>query len=111
MKTRKKICYLFVFDGFADHEVLPLVARVCNPNLYQLKTIAISKDPVRAMSGMTILPDLDFKPEVDLYDIDDDNTAMLILPGGSPDKISALVDHCIANDIPIYSELYEESYS
>lgn len=111
MKTRKKTCYLFVFDGFADHETSPLIAKVCNQDIYQLKTIAISKDPVRSMSGMTILPDLDFMPEVDLDDIDNDNTAMLILPGGASEKIPALIDHCISNDIPVYSELYEESYS
>jgi hypothetical protein len=102
MTYMKKTCYLFIFDGFADHEVSAAAASIFNSNEYQLKTIAISKDPVKSMSGLTILPDTDFIPEVDLDDIDRDNTAMLILPGTN-DGISPLIEHCLMLDIPVVS--------
>ncbi len=96
----KKVCYLFVFNGFADHEVSHAVVNVLKNQEYQLKTIAITKDPVRAASGLNILPDLDFIPDVDLVDIDTGNTAMLILPGVK-DEIMPLVNHCLLNGIPV----------
>ncbi len=104
---RKKSCYLFVFDGFADYEVSLASTGIRNSNEYQLKTIAISKDPVRSMSGLTIVPDLDFMPDTDLEDIDGDNTGMLILPGGMAwerkknESITPLVAHCLLHGIPV----------
>ena len=98
---RKKTCYLFVFDGFADYETSSVTTAICGSNIYQLKTIGISKEPVRSMSGMTIIPDCDFMPTVDLHDIDDGNTAMLILPFGSSEEISPFVEHCLSIGIPV----------
>lgn len=120
MKIQKKTCYLFVFEGFADYEVALASVGIRMSGEYQLKTIAIKKELVRSMSGMTIMPDLDFMPETDLEDVDRDNTGMLILPGGrawelrkarrfhgdSPDKtgnelITPLVAHCLLHGIPV----------
>jgi putative intracellular protease/amidase len=120
-RTFKKTCYLFVFDGFADYEVSLAAAGIRKSDNYQLKTVAIKKEMVRSMSGLTIMPDLDFMPDTDLEDIDRDNTSMLILPGGrgwdknasrfypggSPDRpgnnelITPLVAHCLLHGIPV----------
>ena|ERR1041385_3855235 len=103
----KKTCYLFVFDGFADYETSLATAGIVNSNMYQLKTIALRKDPVRSMSGITIIPDLDFMPDTDLEDIDRENTGMLILPGGFAweegrnELITPLVAHCLLHGIPV----------
>jgi hypothetical protein len=112
---KKKTCYLFIFDGFADHEISLAATEIRRRNEYQLKTIAITKDPVKSLSGLTIIPDLDFYPEVDLFDIDSENTAMLILPGIN-DFIEPLVNHCYMHCIPVVhshqiSELVERRTS
>lgn len=107
MNARKRTCYLFVFDGFADYEVSLAAAGIRKSDNYQLKTIAIKKELVRSMSGMTIMPDLDFMPDTDLEDIDRDNTGMLILPGGRAwelrknELITPLVAHCLLHGIPV----------
>jgi len=107
MKTIKKICYLFVFEGFADYETSIAAAGIRNSNQYQVRTIGIRKEPVRSMSGLAIVPDLDFMPETDLEDIDRENTGMLILPGGVAweegrnGMITPLVAHCLLHGIPV----------
>lgn len=104
---RKKICYLFVFDGFADYETSLAATGIRNSSDYQLRIIGIRKDPVRSMSGMTVIPDLDFMPDTDLDDIDKDSTAMLILPGGTAweqgknETITPMVAHCLLHGIPV----------
>jgi transcriptional regulator GlxA family with amidase domain len=106
MKT-KKTCYLFVFEGFADYETSLATAGIINSNLFQLKTIALRKEAVKSMSGITVAPDLDFMPDIDLQDIDKDNTGMLILPGGRAweqggnEAITPLVAHCLLHGIPV----------
>lgn len=103
----KKTCYLFVFDGFADYEVSLAAAGIRKSDDYQLKTIAIRKELVRSMSGMTVMPDLDFMPDIDLEGIDRENTGMLILPGGRAwemrmnELITPLVAHCLLHGIPV----------
>jgi putative intracellular protease/amidase len=104
---RKRTCYLFIFDGFADYETSLAATGIRNSNEYQLKTIGVRKDPVRSMSGMTVVPDLDFMPDTDLEDIDRENTGMLILPGGTAweqgrnELITPLVAHCLLHGIPV----------
>ncbi|HMJ67546.1 MAG TPA: DJ-1/PfpI family protein [Cyclobacteriaceae bacterium] len=107
MKTRKKTCYLFVFDGFADYETSLAAVGIRRSAACQLKTIAIRKESVRSMSGMTVMPDVDFLPDTDLADIDNENTGMLILPGGAAwesgknEAITPLVAHCLLHGIPV----------
>lgn len=104
---RKKICYLFVFDGFADYETSLAATGIRNSSDYQLRIIGIRKEPVRSMSGMTVIPDLDFMPDTDLDDIDKDSAAMLILPGGTAweqgknEAITPMVAHCLLHGIPV----------
>ena len=104
---KKKTVYLFVFDGFADWEPAYALVGINKSKAYTIKTIAIDKTHKKSMGGVSILPDLDFFPDTDLKDIDQSNTAMLILPGGAAweekinRSISPLVFHCAENGIPV----------
>jgi putative intracellular protease/amidase len=106
---KKKTVLIFVFDGYADWEVALAMTGIRQSNSYLIKTIALDKAAIVSMAGLRIIPDLDFFPHSDLNDIDRDNTAMIILPGGlmwtniknSKIEIELLVQHCIDLDIPI----------
>src|SRR6478609_6047739 len=104
---RKKTCYLFVFDGFADWEASYAAVGITKSEYYQIKTIAIDKTKKESMGGLTVIPDYDFIPQVDLDDINSGNTGLLILPGGTAwevktnKRIAPLVKHCLENDIPV----------
>lgn len=107
MKTRRKTVYLFVFEGYADWDCAYATVGIRKSMEYDLKTIAMRKDPITSMGGINTMPDVDFRPEVDLADIDSGNTAMLILPGGTAweeranEAITPLVTHCLLNGIPV----------
>jgi putative intracellular protease/amidase len=104
---KKKTVLLFVFDGFADWEPAYALVGINKSKAYTLKTIAIDKSPVKSMGGVCIFPDLDFLPDTELKDIDQSNTAMVILPGGvaweekTNQSIAPLVLHCVENGIPV----------
>ena len=103
----KKTVFYFVFDGLADWEASHALTGINKSNKFRIKTIALDKSPKQSMAGVTILPDVDFIPWVDLHDIDASNTAMLILPGGTGwrdnanDGIADLVLHGIRQQIPV----------
>ena len=103
----KKNILLFVFDGFADWEAAYAATGITKSGQYNLKTLALDKNPKRSMGGMLVHPDLDFFPETDLKDIDKSTTAMLILPGGTSWEegenlaIVDLVLHCVQHHIPV----------
>lgn len=107
MKKMKKHVYLFVFDGFADWQVSYATVGLSKSGGYKITTIGITKDPVVSMGGLTVVPDVDFIPGPDLADLDDTNTAMLILPGGAAwekrmnEAVAPLVAHCLLHGIPI----------
>jgi hypothetical protein len=103
----KKAVLHFVSDGFADWQASHALVGIRKSDCYTVKTIALEKECVLSMSGMQVLPDLDFIPVVDLKDIDRNTTAMLILPGGDfwnrgrMEDIKLLVWHCLHHEIPI----------
>jgi putative intracellular protease/amidase len=74
--------YLFVFDSMADWEASFAIAGINNsrfqkhPGRYRVVTVGPTRGPVTTMGGIRILPDLT------LSDIEPDEAAMLILPGG-----------------------------
>ena len=74
--------YLFVFDSMADWEAAFAIAGINNPQFqrepgrYRVVTVGTSREPVTTMGGMRILP------ETTLSEIEPDQSAMLILPGG-----------------------------
>lgn len=76
-----KTIYLYLLNTLADWEVGLSIAELNSQRLFtapenlQIKTFALTKDPIVTMGGITILPDLEIT-EVNIKD-----AAMLILPG------------------------------
>lgn len=80
----KRTVHLYVFDGFADWEAAFAVAGINNPQFqrepgrWQVKTVGPGRHAVpRSMGGVSVLPDLGVE------DLLPDDSAMLILPGGT----------------------------
>ncbi len=104
-----KAVNLFVFDSLADWEPGYAIAGIQGtswqkqPGRYFVRTVGLTKDPVRTMGGMTVLPD------IALADLTIEDSAMLILPGGfvwdeEPAKLSAAIDKArdfIAGGVPV----------
>lgn len=73
--------HLFVLDTMADWETGYAVAGInqptfqARPGRYRVRTVGPTRDPVRTMGGVTILPDLA------LDELSPGGSAMLILPG------------------------------
>jgi putative intracellular protease/amidase len=103
---KKKTVLLFVFDGFSDWEMAYAAVGIRKSGVFKLITLAMQKEPVETMGGLTVVPDLDFF-HGDLQDIDASNTAMLLLPGGDAwmengnDEIVPLIRHCLSHGIPV----------
>lgn len=74
--------FLFVFDTMADWETSFAIAGINNsryqqhPGRYRVVTVGSTRKPVTTMGGLRIIPD------TTLREIDSNNAAMLILPGG-----------------------------
>jgi len=73
--------HLFVLDTMADWETGYAVAGINQPTFqtqpgrYAIRTVGLTRDPVRTMGGLTIVPDLS------LDEVTPRESAMLILPG------------------------------
>ncbi|TYS89917.1 type 1 glutamine amidotransferase family protein [Rossellomorea aquimaris] len=92
---------VFVTDGFADWEASYVTAEINKPETgYQVKTIAIDKDPKVSMGGFTVLPDFSLQGAPLEFE-------MLIIPGGTGwreeknQQAKKLVDYCFEHDIPV----------
>lgn len=92
---------VFVTDGFADWEASYVTAEINKPETgYQVKTIAIDKDPKVSMGGFTVLPDFSLQGAPLEFE-------MLIIPGGTGwreeknQQAKQLVDYCFEHDIPV----------
>lgn len=74
--------HLLVFDSMADWEAAFAIAGINNPQFqrepssYRIVTVGSTPQPVTTAGGVRILP------ETTLSEIDRDQSAMLILPGG-----------------------------
>src|ERR1700750_828207 len=74
--------HLFVFDSMADWEASFAIAGINNPQFqrepgrYRVVTAGLTTKAVTSMGGIRIQPD------IGLSEIDPDQSAMLILPGG-----------------------------
>lgn len=74
--------YLFVFDTMADWEASFALSGIRNPRFhkhpgrYRVVTVGSTREPITTMGGLRILPD------ISLSNIEPDQAAMLILPGG-----------------------------
>src|SRR5690349_12981053 len=73
--------HLFVFDTLSDWEPVYAIAGLNNPawqtqpGRYQVKTVGESREPVKTIGGVTILPDMT------LAELEPSQSALLILPG------------------------------
>lgn len=80
---QQKTVHLFVLDTMADWEAGYAVAGInqpmfqLNPGRYQVRTVGATRDPVRTMGGITILPDMA------LDELRAEDSAMLMLPGAA----------------------------
>jgi putative intracellular protease/amidase len=72
----KKAVYLFVFPGFADWEAAHAVAELRRHGDYSVEAVGLNMNPVESMGGIMI------KPSRTLAQIDPDDVAIFILPGG-----------------------------
>jgi putative intracellular protease/amidase len=74
--------YLYVFDSMADWEASFAIAGINNPRFqqrpgrYRVVTVGATRQPVTTMGGLRIVP------EISLAEVDPNDAAMLILPGG-----------------------------
>ncbi len=98
-----KTVLLFIFDGFSDWEPAYATVGVMKSDRYQLQTVGITKQPVKTMGGLTVVPDSK------ISDVNISEIAMLILPGGEAweergeiiDHAKKLVGRCLANNVPV----------
>jgi putative intracellular protease/amidase len=73
---KKRMCYLFVFDGYADWEPSLAIAGLHQFTDFSVKTFSVDGKPVRSMGNMPITPDVSLA-QVFANDVD-----LLLLPGG-----------------------------
>lgn len=71
-----KAVYLLVVEGFADWEPSHALAELRRQGEYRVETVGLTPDAVRSMGGVRVLPSLT------IADVDPDDVAVLILPGG-----------------------------
>lgn len=96
----KKV-YVLMFDGLAEWEAPLALCEVRNSSKFAVVTVGFTRAPVTTMAGFTLTPD------IALSEVNPDDAAMLILPGGelwergSPEGVSALLRAFEARDLPI----------
>lgn len=104
---QRKIVHLFVLDTMADWEAGYAVAGIdqpafqSDPGRYGVRTVGVTRDPVRTMGGVTIAPDLA------LDELTPGDSAMLILPGGMAwdggehDRVAEVAGEFLAAGVPV----------
>jgi len=73
--VRKKTCYVFLSEGYADWEIGLLMAGLNSSRAVEVLTFALTKDPVCSMGNLAVMADLSLQ-EVDPADVD-----LLVLTG------------------------------
>lgn len=73
---KRRVCYLFVFDGFADWEPSFATTGLNTYSDFEINTFSIDGKSVKSMGNLSISPDLKLE-EIKVTDFD-----LLILPGG-----------------------------
>lgn len=72
----QKAVYLLVFDGYADWEPAHALAELRRNGQYRVETVALTRDPVTSMGGLTVVPSRR------VAEVDPTDVAVFILPGG-----------------------------
>ena len=97
----KQNIYLLVFDGFADWEPAHALCELRRSGKFEIVTVGFSRESITSMAGLKITPDLALK------DIQTDNAALLMLPGGdmwqekSQPGVESLLRSFHDKDIPV----------
>ena len=68
--------YLLAIPGFADWEPAHALAEVRRHGGYRVETLGFTADPVESMGGLTV------QPTRALAELEPDDVALLLLPGG-----------------------------
>ena len=71
-----KAVYFLVVPGFADWEAAHALAELRRYGRYRVAVVGLTRQPVMSMGGVTVQPDCS------LADVDWQDVAMFILPGG-----------------------------
>ncbi|HUF30728.1 MAG TPA: DJ-1/PfpI family protein [Gemmatimonadaceae bacterium] len=87
MSVPSKAVYVFVFPGFADWEPAHALAELRRHGGYRVETVARDRNPVVSMGGLSVLPSRT------LAEVDTDDVAVLILPGGERWEREPMDDH------------------
>jgi putative intracellular protease/amidase len=98
----EKAVYLLVVEGFADWEPAHAVAELRRHGQYRVETVGLTQSPVESMGGIRVMP------SKSVGDIDTNDIALLILPGGDrwesapvEPEIAALVNRLVAQEVPV----------
>jgi putative intracellular protease/amidase len=73
---KKRLCFLLLFDGYADWEPSLAIAGLKTYGEFEIKTFSVDGNPVRSMGNLTVNPDFGLK------DINPADFDLLLLPGG-----------------------------
>src|SRR5260221_1744088 len=73
---KKRICAVFVFDGFADHEIALTTAWLNSNSDFSIETFSTKGQAVTSMSGLRVTP------HTGLQNTDPEYFDLLLLPGG-----------------------------
>lgn len=92
--------YVFLANGFEEVEALAPVDILRRADV-EVKTVGVGSEIIRGAHGIPVITDLDSN-EIEL----DDNTNMIVLPGGMPgtvnleknENVQRAIDFCIDNN-------------
>jgi putative intracellular protease/amidase len=73
---KKNVCYLFVFEGYADWEPALATVGLTLYSDFEVKTFSFDGLPLRSMGNIKVQPDLS------LREIEADAADIILLPGG-----------------------------
>lgn len=74
---KKRTCYLFVFDGFADWEPAHVTMTLSKYSDFEIMTFSVDGENVRSMGNLKVHPDFTLK------DVESSSLDLLLLPGGT----------------------------
>lgn len=96
-----KIVYVLLRPDYADWEPALACAEIRQKGLHELVTVGLSNGPVMSLGGFVVLPD------VTLDQIDLDQAALLLLPGGpewrnsDPPEVVGLIEAVRYRQVPL----------
>lgn len=98
---KKNVCYLFVFEGFADWEPALVTTGLNQYSNFEIKSFSFDGLPVRSMGNLAIQPDLS------LREVQPEPSDIILLPGGGAweenqnDAITDFLTHAHQNKTTI----------